>query len=426
METMMAPPPGIDRRRAQQRYVFQSMPGRLLPNPDNTDGDIEFFYEADRLLARERYLNDVRSILRQTQVLHAEDDNDERPLGDDVVAGLRVVRLREGTDTMQCLRWIHHGDPERGIKGLGKGVASLNHIVHLTGDAGCCPATDPEVVPDGTERLPRETKDSMAGRGVKVVVVDTALDEATRDRMPWLTGVIGVQDPAQPPPSPGFDRYSGHGTFVAGLVRTMAPAADVTVRALFNVHGAALETELVQVLTKVLEEDDPDIISMSAGTYTWANTGLLALDAFNEAVLRHHKGVVLVSAAGNDGDRKPFWPAAAPFAVSAGALNDRMDDVAEFSNRGGWVDVYAPGEHLINAFPDGHYHYEEPDEGRTADFRNGLAQWSGTSFSTPIVSGLIAARMSHTGENGVDAAAALIRIAQAAAQPGVGAVLMPK
>jgi subtilisin family serine protease len=240
---------------------------------------------------------------------------------------------------------------------------------------------------------------------------------------PWLNGVRGDIDPRHPASGDEIKPYVGHGTFVAGVARCMAPGATIYVANAFKVAGSTLESHLVPHLDAALDQGY-DLFHLSITAPTRND---LPLNSFEGWLRRLHqyKGVACVVAAGNSGSRLPTWPAAFPDVVSVGALGGDWRSRARFSNYGPWVDVYAPGRDLINAFGIGTYEcYTHPYKPEKRKFY-GMAKWSGTSFSTPIVTGLIAARMSRTGENGQEAAAALLAEARSHAIPRVGPVLLP-
>ena len=206
-------------------------------------------------------------------------------------------------------------------------------------------------------------------------------------------------------------------------MRCVAPEAQIHVENIFATAGSALESEVAKRLHAAFGFGF-EILHITASGHTWKNIPPLALEAFLK-LLRPYKGVVCVAEAGNNHTQRPAWPGAFPDVLSVGALATDWRHRADFSNYGGWVDVYAPGEKLINAIGSGTYTCEVPPNAGDVRTFSGLAQWSGTSFSAPIVTGLIAARMARYGESAREAADALLAKARAQTIPGVGPVLFP-
>ena len=392
-------------------------------------GRVNYVYETGRLLASAEAVTLVRDALPPGV---DEAGKDEQP-DDPALRVLSIENLLSGVhlSVPQALDLIDArlGDRNPALHG-GFPLVTAVQIMHFANGGATpdtvrhCPATEPEVpgccAPDEPcGPCPPVAPDG--GAGVVIGVCDSGLLADTASAA-WLGGVTGEVDPLGPLLLNGLydiPRYCGHGTFIAGVARCEAPESTVYVANDF-IGGGLQEWKVVQKLQALIANQGPQVVNLSAGSYTRNDWMPLSFSVFDNG------GVTLVCAAGNDATNREFWPAAFDWAVAVGALGADQRNRAWFSNYGDWVDVYTPGEGLVNAFAAGEYTYQEPPKRPATQVFDGRARWSGTSFATPLAAGLIAAEMSQAGLTASDATQAVLARAQSQAIPGVGPVLYPR
>ena len=176
-----------------------------------------------------------------------------------------------------------------------------------------------------------------------------------------------------------------HGTHVASIifgqpnstVSGIAPHCRGLIVPIFSdYHRRTSQLNLARAIEQAVNAG-ANIINISGGELTDYGE---AEDWLNRAVsLCQNNNVLLVAAAGNDGCECLHVPAALPTVLAAGAMGENGQPL-DYSN---WGENYqtqgilALGENILGAEPGG-----------------GTTQLSGTSFATPVVSGVAALLMS--------------------------------
>ena len=391
----------------QIRLIQEVVPDVAVYPPDWETTGAQYLYRRNKLLVRADEETRVREQFDDRQIGNSRDD--EYELGDLIRLDVTVPEDAEWTlpDVVDEIRGAVAEDDVPGM--------SLDHLFYVC--IHSCAAIEPVATHLHRSPVPRPSS-GAAGTGVRVLVIDNGLVAGAAQSHSWMHGITGDLDPA------GHDgvvpQDGGHGTFTSGCVRVTAPGADVRVvnaAALLPAGprtgevGAAFDSDLALLLRTELQAHQPEVVVLNFAGTTQGDLAPPALAAVHAELIDGHDDLVVLSPAGNEGSVLTTWPGSFSAVVSVGGLTDGapLPDVedpsryqsgagvarASWSNHGPKVDVYAPGDLLVNAYAAGSYTPTwDGQPNATAIYFTGMSVWSGTSFSTPLVAGMVAARRS--------------------------------
>ena len=250
------------------------------------------------------------------------------------------------------------------------------------------------------------------GVGSTVAVIDTGVDYNHEDMTGkiWTnaaeaSGLPGVDDDGNGfiDDIHGWDYVNNdndprddndHGTMVAGIIgastnnglgiASIAPNSQIIPIKVLNAQGSGFVSHVISAI-RYAADLAADVINLSLGVFKnllskyWQN-------AFQSAVAyAKSKGSIVVAAAGNDGGRvENDYPAGIPDVIAVGATEPVTDNRAYFSNFGKLLDFVAPGVDILSLNAAGGQNFG----GGTGN--PNYTRASGTSFSSPIVAGIVA------------------------------------
>ena len=250
----------------------------------------------------------------------------------------------------------------------------------------------------------------LEGQGVKVAVIDSGIDfsHQTFEFTPHSEYSFVSVENGYAEDEDATD-FIGHGTAVASLItgngspdflyRGMAQNVTLISLKVASQTAQITITGVLKAISKAIELD-VDIINLSLGALEAGPEIDVLEQAVEEAV---SQGIIVVTSAGNDGyqgssSMDPFTigtPGSAPDVITVG--NIRFDYDLSYSSSEG------PAQLLI----------QKPDVVvfgtgiRVADTNNGYTSKTGTSFSAPIITGLLSLIIS--GYNPGEVKSALLR-----------------
>jgi hypothetical protein len=209
---------------------------------------------------------------------------------------------------------------------------------------------------------------------------------------------LDVEDLSDEGAEPELGSHLGHGTFVAGIIRQVAPMARIRSFKVMDTSGLVLEENVLHALNWLTHSprDTVDVVLMAFGRKvedgdddTESAQGIK--NAIRELAMNK---IRVVLSAGNGRSADPVFPA-----CSARTTGHRVASVGggeskylkeEYSSWGEWVTDWRLGGEVVSLMP------MTPDDPLVAAGSDsldgaGYAKWSGTSFSAARLAGQHAA-----------------------------------
>ncbi len=213
--------------------------------------------------------------------------------------------------------------------------------------------------------------DISKGSGIIVGLLDSGVELDHEDLNGQFLKYYNVAEDSYDV-SDGF----GHGTSVAGIIGAIANNG-------VGIRGVAPDVKFV--VAKINKGASPtfDDYSVAKGIYYLVDNGAkvinmsIEMSQSNQAIedaisYAKEKGVILVAATGNGGNDEESYPASNSYVLGVGSVNNDFEK-SSFSDYDNQTFIFAPGEQVLTTYIGDSY----------------LKQ-TGTSFSAPIVTGIIA------------------------------------